>query len=136
MEAKTSLVRTNSTVELNAIANVYMYFAVVVCPRYAESDDTLGFYEALDELSFLKLRMLVVNVLNRNEHFADCLQVLGFARVFSLKGLHNLFDFHSKRFLVDVIDFLSFCHFDTANIAHFSLSTKKKRGGFRFLAYF
>lgn len=64
MEAQAAFVRTNGTVELNAIADIYMYFAVVVCPRNTESDDTLRLYKTLDKLCFLELWMLVVNVLN------------------------------------------------------------------------
>ena len=98
MESQAALIRTNGTVELYAIAYVYMHFALVVCPRHTERNDTLGFYKALDELCFLKLWVLVVNVLNRDKDFANCLQVLCFARVLSLEVVHNFFNIHSKRF--------------------------------------
>ena len=63
MEAKSALVGANGTVELHAVARVHLYVAVVVNPRHPEYDDALGLHQALNNLSFLKLRMLVVDIL-------------------------------------------------------------------------
>ena len=64
MEAQTSLVGAYCTVELYTIAYVYMYIALIVCPRYTEHHDAFGLYDTLDNLSFFELRMLIVNILN------------------------------------------------------------------------
>ena len=53
MESQAALIRTNGAVELYAIAYVYMHFALVVCPRHTERNDTLGLYKALDGLPTL-----------------------------------------------------------------------------------
>ena len=63
MESQAAFVRADGTVELYAVAYIYVYFAIVVCPRHAEGDDALRLYESFDELCFLKLRMTVVYVL-------------------------------------------------------------------------
>ena len=73
MEADTTLVRTDSAVELHAVTEVYMDLTVVVNPWHTERDDTLWLHDALDNLSFLELRMLVVNVLDGNKYFLNCL---------------------------------------------------------------
>ncbi len=64
METQAAFVRANGTVELYAVADVYMYLTVVVCPRNTESDDALRLYKALDKLSLFELWVLVVNVLD------------------------------------------------------------------------
>lgn len=80
METQTAFVRTDRAVELNAVAQVGLNFAFVVHPRYAEGEDTIRLYEALNDLGFLELRMLVVNFLDGLEYFAYGLQVFVFTR--------------------------------------------------------
>ena len=65
MEAQSALVRADGAVELHAIANVHLHLALVVNPRHAERGDALWLHDALDNLGFFKLGMLVVDVLNR-----------------------------------------------------------------------
>ena len=76
MEAQTALVRADGTVELNSVAKVDMDFALVVNPRNTERDNALRLNETLDKFCFFKLRVLVVNVLDRKQHFPYGLQVL------------------------------------------------------------
>ena len=64
MEAQTALVRADGTVVLHTITDINVYLTLVVCPRYTEGDDALGFHQTLDELGTLKLGMLVVDILN------------------------------------------------------------------------
>ena len=64
MEAQTALVRANGAVELHAVADVHLYFALVVYPGHTEHDDTLGLDDALDNLGLFKFWMLVVHVLD------------------------------------------------------------------------
>ena len=73
METQTALVRTNGTVELHTVADVYLYLSLVVNPRHTERRDTLWLYKAFNNFCFLKLGMLVVNVLNRGEYLLHCL---------------------------------------------------------------
>ena len=63
METQAAFVRADGAVELYAVADIYVYLTIVVCPRHAEGDDALRLYESFDELCFLKLRMAVVYVL-------------------------------------------------------------------------
>ena len=95
METQTALVGADGTVELNAVADVDLHLALVVDPRHAESGDALRLYDALNDLGFLELRVLVVDIFDRFENFSYSLEVLQFARVLSLKGLHDFFNFHS-----------------------------------------
>ena len=95
MEAQTALVRTDGAVELYAVAQVHLYLALVVDPGHAERDDALGFHDALYDFGLLELGVLVVDVLDRLQHFAYCLQVLQLARMFALQALHDFFNFHS-----------------------------------------
>ena len=43
METNAAFVGTNGIVKLNTISDVYMNFALVVSPRHAECDDSVGF---------------------------------------------------------------------------------------------
>ena len=64
METETAFVRTDSAVELYTITEVGLNLTLVVNPSYTESEDTIGLYDALDNLCFLEFGMLVVNFLN------------------------------------------------------------------------
>ena len=55
-----------------------------------------GLNHALNDLSLLKLRMLVINLLNRLKDFTYSLQILGFAWVFSLQVGHNFLNVHDN----------------------------------------
>ena len=94
MEADTSLVRANGVVELYAIADVILNFALVVNPCYTEGDNTVGLYHALYDFVALEFGMLVVYLFYRHQHFAHCLKILFLARVLGLKGGHDTVDIH------------------------------------------
>ena len=64
MEAQAALVGANGAVELHAVADVDMHLALVVSPRYAERDDAFRLYDAFNQLDFLELGMLVVDILD------------------------------------------------------------------------
>ena len=63
MEAQTTLVWANGAVKLHAVADVDLHFTLVVHPWYSEGDDALRLHHALHDFCFLKLGMLVVDVL-------------------------------------------------------------------------
>lgn len=73
METQTAFVRADSAVELYAITDVNLYFTVIVNPRNAECDDTLRLNKTLDKFCLFKLRMLVVDIFNRQQNFPYCL---------------------------------------------------------------
>ena len=73
METQSALVGTDSRVELYAIAEVHLNLTLVVDPGHTERDDALRLYDALHNLRLLKLRMLVVDVLDGFEHFSNSL---------------------------------------------------------------
>ena len=64
MEAKSSLVRSDRAIELDAVAEIGLNLTVVVNPCDTESEDSVWLYESLDDLSLLELRMLVINFLD------------------------------------------------------------------------
>ena len=69
VETQSAFVRANGSVELHTVTEVRLYLALVVNPCYAEREDTVGLNHALDDLRTLKLRMLVVGLLDRLENF-------------------------------------------------------------------
>ena len=68
MEAQTALIRTDSAIELYTVTDVHLYLAFVVDPRHTEGNDALRLNDALHYLGFLKLRMLIVNILDRLQY--------------------------------------------------------------------
>ena len=73
METKTSLVWAYRRVELYTVADVHLHLALVIYPWHTERYYTLWLYKALNELRLLKLRMLVVHILDREQHLTHCL---------------------------------------------------------------
>ena len=81
METQSALIRTNGAVELHAVARIDVHLALIIGPRHAEHDHALRLNEPLDDLCFLKFRVLVVYIVNRDQHFLHCLQKLRFSGV-------------------------------------------------------
>lgn len=97
METETTLVRTNSIVELNAVTDVYMNFTSVVRPGHTESKDTIWLNETFDDTVLFKFGMLIVHILDREENLFYSLEEFFFARVLSLQLGENLICLHSKQ---------------------------------------
>ena len=76
METQAALVGANGIVVLHAVTHVCAHVAFVIDPVDTELDDAVGDAQTLDEVGFLKLRMLVVFILDRSEHLAHSLDVL------------------------------------------------------------
>jgi len=87
MEAQAALVRSDSGIELNAVAAVDLDLAVVVNPGNAEGDDALGLYKALDEACLLPLGVLVNDELQALKYLADCLKKLGLVGIALFDGV-------------------------------------------------
>ena len=82
VEAKSAFVWADSSVELYAVTCVNVYLTIVVCPWHAEHIYSFRLDETLNEMSFFKLRMLVVYIFNRYQYLFYCLKKFRFARVF------------------------------------------------------
>ena len=98
MEAQSALVGTDGAVKLYTVADVHLYFALVVNPGDAESSDAFRFNKALNDFCLLKLGVLVIHVFNGKEHFLYCLQELCFARMLALQLLHDVLYVHNIEF--------------------------------------
>ena len=99
MESQSAFIRADGAVELHAVADVHLYFSLVVHPWYAESGDTLWLYEALYEFRLLKLGVLVIDINDRCKHLSYSLQILCFTWMLALQTLHYFLNFHSIVFL-------------------------------------
>lgn len=73
MEAQTALVGTYGAVELYAVTGVHMHLTIVVNPWHTEDDDAFRLHQPLYDLSFFKLGVFVVDVLNGDKDFFHCL---------------------------------------------------------------
>ena len=96
METQSALIRTNGAVELHTVARIDVHLALIVGPRHAEHDHALWLNEALDDLGLLKLRMLIVDIMNRDQHFFHSLQKLRFSGMLPHESFQYLFNFHSS----------------------------------------
>ena len=94
MEADTALVRADCVVELNAIADVGLHFALVVYPRNAEGEDAVGFHHSFNDFCFFEFGMFVVDILNRQKDFSHGLKVFLLARVLSFEVAKNFVYIH------------------------------------------
>ena len=90
MQAKAAFVRSDSGVELNAEAAVYLYIAVVVHPGHAELDHAFRFDHAADDVSFFISRILFYRGNDGFENFVYSLVKFCFAGIF---GNHVVIDF-------------------------------------------
>ena len=94
MEAETALIWTDGIVELDPVAGIGLNLTVVVNPGDAECEDSVRLHEPLNNLGVFKLRMLVVNILNRLKHFTYGLEIFLLRSVLGLKFGHDFFCSH------------------------------------------
>ena len=100
METETSLVWSDSRVELYSVTCVSLYFAVVIYPCNLESKDTLRLYDTLYDLCLLKLWVLVVNLLDRLQYFVYCLKILWLILILGLEFGHQFLCVHCLLLLI------------------------------------
>ena len=96
MEAETSLVGTDSAVELDTVSQVGLDLTVVVNPGNAESEDPVGLYDSLDDLCLFELRMLVVDILDGLKNLLNRLEIFLLCRVLGLETGHYFCGFHNE----------------------------------------
>ena len=77
MKSETSLVRSDSTVELNSVTTVNLNSACIIDPSNSEHDLTLRLYDSLKNLLLDKLRVYGKCRSNRVKEFINSLEELG-----------------------------------------------------------
>ena len=97
MEPNTTFVGPYGTVELYTVTDVHMYFPVVIYPGNTKGKNTIGLNNAFYDARFVKFRMLVVYILDRNQHFSHGLKVFRLARMFGLELCHYVIHSHIKK---------------------------------------
>ncbi len=98
METETSFVGANGAVELYAVSQVGLNFALVVNPCNTESENTVGFNHTFYDFGFLKLGVLVVNLFYRFQHFVYSLKEFLLARMLGLEVGHDFINIHVSQF--------------------------------------
>ena len=87
MKSETALVGSDSRVELNSEASVYLYLAVVVNPRYAEDDLSLRLNDALENACVNEILSSLCNRLKALENLGYSLNKLGLTLISLLNCL-------------------------------------------------
>ena len=64
VETDTAFVRADSVVVLDTVTHVRLDLSLIVHPSYTERENAIGDTKALDQVAFLKFRMLVVSFLD------------------------------------------------------------------------
>ena len=90
MEAKTALVRTDCAVELNTVAAVNYYVAVIVYPRNSELNNSFGLNESFDNSRLYILGALLEHGLDGLENLAHGLMELRLAGIAALNTRHQI----------------------------------------------
>ena len=80
---------------LDTIAHVGLHVALVINPVDAELDDAVGDAQPLNEIGAVELRMFVVLFLDRTEHLADGLDILGLVGETLLQASYYFCCFHN-----------------------------------------
>ena len=80
METDTALVGTNGIVMLNPIAHIRADIALIIDPCHTKLIDPIRNTQTLDEIHFIKFRMLVVFLLYCAQYFFYCLMIFRFIR--------------------------------------------------------
>ena len=94
VETNAAFVRADGVVVLHTVAHVGLYVAFVVNPCHAELNQSVRNAQALNEVGFLKLGMLVVLFFDGAQHLTDGLNVFGLVRESLLQSFYNFYCFH------------------------------------------
>ena len=84
MKSKTALVRTDSAVELDTEATVYLCLTVIVNPSNSEHELSFRLCNSFDNSVFLILRILLENWFERVKNLSYCLNKFRLSRVLGL----------------------------------------------------
>ena len=94
METETSLVWSDSVVELYTISGVCLNLALVVNPSNTECKHSVRLHEALDDSCVLEFRMLVIYILDALKYFTYSLEIFLLRRILGLEFGHDFFGSH------------------------------------------
>ena len=108
VEADSSLVRADSIVVLYAVTHIGLDITTVVYPVDTELYDTIRHTQALYQVHTVKLRMLVILLLNGSQNLTDCLDVLRLIGESALEILNNFYCFHLFTFFKSIINQCNF----------------------------
>ena len=95
MEAQATFVRANGIVVLDAVPHVSLYVALVINPVDAELNDAIGDAQPLNKIGAVELRVFVVLFLDRSEHLAHGLDILGLVGKTLLQASYYFCCFHN-----------------------------------------
>ena len=94
VEAETTFIGTDGTVELDAVTGVGLDLTLDVDPGDAEGKNAVRLYQTFHDLGFFEFGVLVVNFLDGFQNLLNGLQVLFLQRVLGLKACHDVSRFH------------------------------------------
>ena len=89
MKSETSLVRSDSAVELDSVTSVDLDLAVIVDPSYSEHDLTLRLYDPLEDLLLDKLRVYGKCRCDRVKELINCLEEFRLVAIPCDNALHE-----------------------------------------------
>ena len=95
VETQSALVGADGVVELDTVADIGLYFALVVYPYDFERKDAVGFDDPFRDTVGLEFGVLVVGVFDGHQHFAHGLEVFAFTGVFAFEVGHDFVNVHS-----------------------------------------
>lgn len=96
METDSSLIGANSIVVLYPIAHIGLHISRIVYPSNPEGVYFIGNDQSLDQVRFLKLWMLVINLFYRFYDLFNGLKIFRFIRKTSFHKTADFFGFHKK----------------------------------------
>jgi hypothetical protein len=71
-----------------------LYLSAVIYPGNSESENTGGLNESFYDLGFLKFRMLIIYIFDRDKNLFYGLKIFRLAGMFSLQRGHDSFNIH------------------------------------------
>ena len=87
METYTSLVRANGIIMLYTVSHIGLHPSTVVHPSHAKREDTVWNAQTLNQIRFLKLRVLIIDIFDGFQDLLNGLVVLRLAREAAFQGV-------------------------------------------------
>ena len=96
METDTAFIRADGIVVLHTVAHIVLHAPLIVDPRHTEREYAVGDAQTLYQIVAFELGMLIVDFLNRGNHFFHSLQVFRLVRKPAAQIVDNFSSFHSN----------------------------------------
>ena len=87
MKPKTSLVRSESIVELDTVSSIHVYVALIIHPGHFEGQNPVRFNETFNDACLFKLRIQVIHLIDGVKYFTYCLKIFYLPGILSFKIL-------------------------------------------------